>query len=134
MQADPHRGGTDMQTLLQNLTEYWPIMGALSPALRRELQQELVPMIPAMFSLAGGLMAAGAAMAVKAGGVAGIFSAFFLGLFPFMTRLENRRNDPGVANVEYGKFKVIWQGSLALGCLVAGLLLALLSIGLWMKA
>ena len=35
-----------MQILLQDFTDYWPMMGHLSPTLQRQLQHELVPLVP----------------------------------------------------------------------------------------
>ena len=122
-----------MQTLLQDFTDYWPMMGQLSPALRRELQHEIVPLVPIILSLAAALVVAGVTMLLKIG-TAAFFSMFLFALAPFLMRLESRRSDPSTANIEYGKLKVSWQGGLALGCLVAGLLLAVLSVGIWIKA
>jgi hypothetical protein len=120
-----------MQILLQGFTDYWPMMGQLSPALRVELQHEIVPLVPIIVSLATALVVAGVTMLLKLGPAAFI-AMFLFALAPLLMRLERRRSDPGTANIEYGKLKVTWQGGLALGCLVCGL--AILSIGILIKA
>jgi hypothetical protein len=120
-----------MQILLQDLTDYWPMMGQLSPALR--LQHEILPLVPIILSLATALIVAGVAMLLKIG-TAAFISMFLFALAPLLMRLESRGSDPGAANIEYGKLKVSWQGGLALGCLVCGLLLAILSIGILIRA
>jgi hypothetical protein len=122
-----------MQILLQDFTDYWPMMGQLSPVLRRELQHEIVPLVPIIVSLATALIVAGVTMLLKIG-TAAYISMFLFALAPLLMRLESRRSDPGAANIEYGKLKVSWQGGLALGCLVCGLLLAILSIGILIRA
>ena len=48
-----------MQIPLQDFTDYWPMMGQLSPALQRQLQHELVPLVPIIVSLATALVVAG---------------------------------------------------------------------------
>jgi len=121
-----------MQTLLQGLTEYWPIMGALSPEMRRELLHELVPLVPIILSLATALIFAGVTILLKLG-TAAYFSAFLITLVPFLMHFENRRSHLSTASIKYGKLKVRWQ-SVALGCLVLGGLLAMVSVGIWVKA
>ena len=119
-----------MQIPLQDFTDYWPMMGQLSPALRRELQHELVPLVPIIVSLATALVVAGVTMLLKMGTPVYI-SMFLFALAALLMRLEGRGDDPGAATIEFGKLKVSWQGGLALGCLVCGA--AILSIGILTK-
>jgi hypothetical protein len=122
-----------MQTLLQDhLTQYWPIMAELSPALRRSLQHELAELLPAILILAVAFIFAWGAILLKIG-TAAFFSVFLLSLAHL--RLRNPRSDLGTANIEFGKLKVKWQGNLALGFLVVGLVLLILSVigGLWVR-
>jgi hypothetical protein len=121
-----------MQTLLQDVTEYLPMAGALSPALRRDLQQHLVPLLPVIIGVAVTFIVVSGAILLKLIATAS-FIPFFLIIFsPFLMLISNRKNDPGTANIEFGKLKVSWQGSLAFGFLVAGL--SLLIIVNWVKA
>ena len=120
-----------MQILLQDFTDYWPMMGHLSPTLQRQLQHELVPLVPPIVALAASLAVAGVTALLKLGPTAFI-AMFLFALAALVMRIESRGSDPGAATIEFGKLKVSWQGGLALGCLVCGA--AILSIGILMKA
>ena len=120
-----------MQILLQDFTDYWPMMGHLSPTLQRQLQHELVPLVPIIVSLATALVVAGVTMLLKMGTPVYI-SMFLFALAALLMRLEGRGDDPGATTIEFGKLKVSWQGGLALGCLVCGA--AILSIGILTRA
>jgi len=119
-----------MQTLLQDhLMQYWPIMAELSPVLRRNLQHEIAELLPGILILAVAFIVAWGALLLKIG-TAAFFSVFLLSLAHL--RVRNPRGDLGTANVEFGKLKVKWQGNLALGFLVAALvLLILFGTGIW---
>src|SRR5258708_6362668 len=110
-----------MHILLQDITEYSPIMGALSPALRQQWEHELVRLAPAIFAFAGGLIAAGL-VAIAHLGAAAVLPAFLLGLIPFLY-LESRNDKPGSAKIKFRGLKASWRGNIALACLVCGVLL-----------
>jgi uncharacterized membrane protein YdfJ with MMPL/SSD domain len=121
-----------MQTLLQDVTEYLPIMGGLSPPMRHELQQHLVPLLHVITGLAVAFILVAIAILVKFAATA-TFIPFFMILFsPFLMILPNRKNDTSTANIKFGKLKVSWQGGLAVGFLVLGVLLLILVK--WVKA
>jgi hypothetical protein len=122
-----------MQTLLQDVAEYWPMAGGLAPTLRRDLQQQLVPLLPVLIGIAVAFLVVSSAIFLKLIATA-TFIPFFIILFsPFLMLLPNRKGDPGAANFELGKFiKVSWQGGLAFGFLVAGVFLLVFIH--WVKA
>jgi hypothetical protein len=108
-----------MQIILQQIMEYWPVVAALSPALRHKLQHELIQ--PAAIILAVGTASVAAAV-VLAGKVrsATFLPVLLLALLPFLLRLESGIWGPNSAELQYADIYETWKGSLAWGCLMAG--------------
>lgn len=112
-----------MQTILQDLTEYLPMVGGLSPPLRRELQQHLLPLAPVIVGVAFAFIVAAVAVLAKMM-AATVFIPFFMILIsPFLMLLQGRKTETGTASFEFRGLKFGWQGGLAFAFLVTGVLL-----------
>jgi hypothetical protein len=107
-----------LQQIFQQILEYWPVIVALSPALRHKLQHELVQ--PAIIVLAVGTAIVAAAVVI-AGRVRAVsfLPMLLFALLPFLLRLESGNWTPNNAELQYGDIYAIWKGSLAWGCLMA---------------
>jgi hypothetical protein len=108
-----------MQIIVQQILEYWPVIAALSPALRHELQHELIQPAPVILAVGTAVVAAAVVVAAKLRAV-NFFPMLLFALLPFLLRLESGNWGPNSAELQYGEIDTTWKGSLAWGCLMAG--------------
>jgi len=115
-----------MQTLLQDVTGYLPLAGGLSPGMRLELKEHLLPLASPIFAIAWGFIFTSVALALKAI-TATVFIPFFMIVTsPIVMMLQGRKDETGTAHFELPGFKISWQGGLAFTFLVTGVLLLVL--------
>jgi di/tricarboxylate transporter len=108
-----------MQIILQQILEYWPVLAALSPALRHELQCGLMQPAPAILAVGTAIVAGAIVVAAKVRAITFLPMLLFA-LLPFLLRLESGNWDPNSAELQYGELFAIWKNSLLWGCLMAG--------------
>ena len=118
-----------MQILLQHLAEHWPIMaGALSPPLRRELEEFLPVMLTSLWSFGfAGITTTYLTMCQyldKSEAAIAFFAVFLVSLGIGWNVYESRSVGLSAASVRVFKIDLRLQ-SLASGCLIVGLLLVL---------
>jgi hypothetical protein len=111
-----------MQIILQQILEYWPVIAALSPALRHELRHELVQPAPIILALGTAIVATAVIVSARVRAVT-FLPMLLLALLPLLLRLEGGNWDPNSAELQYGEIYTTWKGSLAWGCLMAGAML-----------
>jgi hypothetical protein len=107
------------------ILEYWLVIVALSPALRHELQYELMQLAPIILVM-GTPIVAGAVVLAAEIGPAAFLPMFLFALFPFLFHLEGADYDPNGATLQYGEMSATWKHSLAWGCLMAGVSLTMI--------
>ncbi len=105
--------------ILQQILEYWPVIAALSPALRHRLQHDLIQPAPVVLAVGTAVVAAAVVVAGRVR-AATFLPILLFALLPFLLRLESGNWDPSSAELPYGDIYQTWKGSLAWGCLMAG--------------